>query len=256
VSSNKERPSFQRLYQLVVVLAWIVAFWFLLQELGGNPILGKFLRPDYWWLVEMGTAILVFFVMALVYCDPPHGGRRGISLLCQMGIMILPLVYLPTAAVSQLSPDAVKKRSFFLSQTFEQGGKGNFWSKPDSAAGDGADSGRVDEVPENPSFLRLVFKPEPYEGKHVTISGMAYVDDRLPPNSFLCYQLLMFCCAADAKAIGVVVEYDKSDTLKKGEWVKVQGSVGLTSVEGQRLTKITAENVAPTKAPKDPYLFP
>jgi len=238
-----------------VLLAWIVAFWFLLQHLGGSPILGKFLRPDYWWLVEVGTAILVFFVMAMVYNDPPHGGRRGIALLSQMGIMILPLLYLPTAAVSQLSPDAVKKRSFYLSQSHQPFSEASLQSLSESSA-DGKDSGRLDEVPTNPSLLRLVFKPEPYQGRRVTIVGKTYTDDKLPPNSFLCYQLLMFCCAADARAIGVVVEYDKSETVKNGDWVKVEGSVGFTSLEGQRLTKITAESVEPTEAPKDPYLFP
>ena len=82
---NREKPSFLRLYQLIVLMAWVVAFWFLLQHLAGRPIISKFLRPDYWWLVEVGTAILVFFVMALVYCDPAQGGRRCKLEECQNG---------------------------------------------------------------------------------------------------------------------------------------------------------------------------
>lgn len=253
---SKTRPSFTRLFQLVVLLAWIVAFWFLLQRLEGRPLLGKFLRPDYWWLVEMGTAVLVFFVMALVYGNPPHGGKRGIALICEVGIMILPLLYLPTAAVSQLSPEALKKRSFYLSHANGSANEASFQASQEPTPNDGKGDGPADAVPEEPSLLRLVIEPEPYQGKRVTVVGMAYKDDKLPPNSFLCYQLLMFCCAADAKAVGVVVEYDKPEAWNKGDWVKVEGLVGLTRLEGHRLTKITAASVERTETPKEPYLFP
>jgi putative membrane protein len=101
-----------------------------------------------------------------------------------------------------------------------------------------------------------VLEGEPYEGKKVTTTGMAYWDQQLPENSFFCYQLLMFCCAADAKPIGIVVEYDKPKTVEKGGWVKVEGTVGFTTFQGQRFTKITAETVSSTDTPKDPYLFP
>ena len=105
LDSDLNKISFYRVLQSIVVLAWIVFFWFLVQRIWGAPLLGKFLRPGYWWLVEMGTAILVFFLISIDCRDRGNRGRRGLSLLMQMGIMILPLLYLPTAAVS----DSVRK---------------------------------------------------------------------------------------------------------------------------------------------------
>ncbi len=243
MDSRPVKLSCSRLYQLFVLPAWIGAFWYLLQHIGGSPLLGKFLRPDYWWLVNVGTAILILFVISLVYCDPSNRGRRGVGLLLQMGIMILPLLYLPTAAVSHLSPDAASKRSFYMAQPGTRL-NGPFSVNPDL------------KPPENPSLFRLVVESEPYEGKKVTTMGMAYWDDQLPQNSFLCYRLAMYCCAADARPIGIVVKYDKPKAFKKGTWVKIEGIVGFTTLKGQRLTKLKAETVNPTAPPKDPYLLP
>jgi putative membrane protein len=243
VDSNMRKPSFSRLYQLAVLLAWIVAFWCLFQHMSGSPLLGKFLHPDYWWLVEVGTAILIVFVISLVYCDPHDRGRRGVGLVLQMGIMILPLLYLPMAFVAQIGPDAAKKRSFYMTQP------GAILAAPVS-------KGSSEKLPENPSLLRLALDAEFYEGKNVTTMGRAYWDSELPQDSFFCYRLLMFCCAADARPIGVLVEYDKQKTFEKGSWVKVQGTVGFTTFRGRRLTKIRAEKVSPTEPPKVPYLFP
>jgi putative membrane protein len=258
VDSNRDKPSFFRLFQLIVVLAWILAFWVLLQIEGG-PLLGKFLRPEYWWLVELGTAILVFFLMSLVYCTPHNRGRRGVGLVMQMGIMILPLLYLPTAVVSQLSPEAAKKRSFHVAQYSHIKTKASRHLVSGSATGGNeafpSASGDL-RLHENPSLLRLVFEPKPYEGRRVSTIGMVYRDDKSPENTFFCYQLSMFCCAADAKPIGVLVEYDKSDALKRGEWVKVEGIVGFTNIEDDHLPMIVAQKVEPMRPPKDQYLTP
>ncbi|MBI5252138.1 MAG: TIGR03943 family protein [Desulfomonile tiedjei] len=243
MDSNRNKASFARLLQLIVLVPWIAAFWVLLQRMGGKPLLGKFLRPDYWWLVEAGTAILVIFLISLVYCNPRGGGRRGVSLVVQMGIMILPLLYLPTSVVSQLSPEAVKKRSFHMAQ-----------SRPittDTASTSGLNA----DLSENPSLLRLVLEPAPYEGREISVTGMVYWDEQLPENMFFCYQLLMFCCAADAKPIGVLVQYDKSQTLAKSSWVKAEGTVGSANIMDKRVIRISATTVESIEPPKDPYLL-
>ncbi|MGO9119392.1 MAG: TIGR03943 family putative permease subunit [Desulfomonilaceae bacterium] len=258
MDSDRSKPSLFRLFQLIVVLAWILSFWFLMRIEGG-PLLGKFLRADYWWLVELGIAILVFFMVALVYCGPHDRGRRGVGLVMQMGIMILPLLYLPTAVVSQLSPEAAKKRSFYVAQ------KGHIRSQASrqflsSSATDGGEALSSPSLAiglrENPSLLRLAFEPKPYEGRRVTTTGMVYRDEKLPDNSFFCYQLSMFCCAADARPVGILIEYDKAKTLSRGEWVKVEGIVGFTNIEDGHVPKITAEKVESTKPPKNQYLIP
>ena len=257
MDGNRNKISFYRVLQSIVVLAWIAFFWFLFQRIWGSPLLGKFLRPDYWWLVGIGTAILVFFLISIDCRDPGNRGRRGVSLLVQMGIMILPLLYLPTAAVSQLSPEAIKKRSFYVAQAGQSNNDASRTGMSESITIEGKRE-REPKLPENPSLLRLVLDPEPYEGRRVTTMGIAYWDKelKLPENTFFCYQLAMYCCAADARPMGVLVKYDKSKALKKGDWVTVEGTVGFTTLEDQRVTKITAEKVSPTEPPENPYLLP
>ncbi len=255
MAGDREKASFFRLFQLIVVLAWILGLWFLCADVGEAPLLGKFLRPDYWWIVEMGVGILILFLISLVYCDPHNRGRRGLGLLLQMGIMIVPLLYLPAAVRSELSPDAAKKRSFSVGR-FERAvknaspGRTSRSSDPDRKA-----IGGDNRLPEDPSLIQLIMESSHYEGKQVTTLGKVCLDDRLPKGTFFCYRLLMICCAADASPVGVMVHYDKIDSVKNGDWVKVEGTVGLTTFQSHRAVKLVAEQVEPTSRPKDPYVW-
>jgi uncharacterized repeat protein (TIGR03943 family) len=170
--------------------------------------------------------------------------------------MIVPLLYIPTAATSQLSPNAVKKRLFnFGRQDYKMARSSVFnFQRPGPMESKPTDSDF--NRPKNPSLLRLAFAPEPYEGKQVTTLGRVYRDDKLPLNSFFCYQLVMYCCAADAGPLGVLVQYDKAKNLSSGQWVKVQGKVKITKKGDQRKTEILAEKVEPIDPPKDQYLYP
>jgi putative membrane protein len=116
-------------------------------------------------------------------------------------------------------------------------------------------------------MLDLASEPDKYVGKKVAAVGRVYRDDKMPENSFFCYRLLMFCCAADAVPVGVLIEYDKAKTLKKGAWVRVEGILKSTDIkdprlakvmdlDDDRLAKIVAEKVEPTTAPKQTFLYP
>lgn len=252
---NRERASFFRLFQLIVVLAWILAFWFLCASIGGAPVLGKFLRPDYWWIVEMGTAILVLFLISLVWCDPHNRGRRGIGLFLQMGIMIVPLLYLPTAVGSDLSHEAAKKRSVSMVGS-DLAGKNAASRRIPGSTETAPDSSRKNaDLSSNPSLIDLIREAARYEGKRVTVLGKVWLDNRLPDSTFFAYRLLMVCCAADASPVGVMVHYDNLEAVKNGDWVKVGGTVGLTTFQGHRAVKLSAETVEPAKTPKDPYVW-
>ncbi len=66
----------------------------------------------------------------------------------------------------------------------------------------------------------------------------------------------MYCCAADAAPLGVLVEYDANRDLTSGQWVKVEGKVKITREGDRRKTKIVAEKVESIDPPKDQYLYP
>jgi uncharacterized repeat protein (TIGR03943 family) len=204
----------------------------------------------------MGTAILVLFLISLAYCDPLHRGRRGIGLFFQIGIMLLPLWYLPTAVRSELSPEAVKKRSFSAIEPSLGAEKGSHHRSPESAVSENKAPDTDPNSPEDTPMVRLVLQAGSYDGKRVTTMGKVCLDDQFPEDSFFCYRLLMICCAADARPVGVLVEYDKTKTLKTGDWVKIEGTVGFATIKDHRVLKVAAERVEPAAPPKDQFVWP
>jgi len=110
---DMNRPSFARLAQIVVTVLWIIAFWIMLQRWDGPPLVAKFLIPSYWWLLGVGNVILVLFLIVLMYRGRALNPQKGIVLVVQLGLLVLPLIYLPVALSSELSPEGVRKRSFY-----------------------------------------------------------------------------------------------------------------------------------------------
>ena len=118
MDGNLNSSSMSRFMLLIVLIAGIAAFWILIQRIEGTPLISRLLRQEYWWLVAVGTGILLLFLLSLVYPDPHCAGPHGIRLTLQVGIMILPLLYVPTAVTSRLSPDALNKRLSLAQQNF------------------------------------------------------------------------------------------------------------------------------------------
>ncbi|MFH0959774.1 MAG: TIGR03943 family protein [Pseudomonadota bacterium] len=255
MDGNLKSSSMSRFMLLIVLIAWIAAFWILIQRIEGTPLISKLLRQDYWWLVDVGTGILLLFLLSLVYLDPHCAGPHGIRLTLQVGIMILPLLYVPTAVTSRLSPDALNKRLSLAQQNFRMAQPGVF-SVSGAGYSNSDPKNRDLSLPDDPSVLRLALWPEPYDGKLIKTLGMVYKNDNLPPNSFYCCQLVMYCCAADASPLGVLVEYDGVNDLTNGQWVKVEGKVKISRGGDRQKTEIVAEKVEPIEPPKDQYLYP
>ena len=110
-----ERKGFlgPRILQATVVIAWLVAFVWLGRDSGGDPLLGRFIRSNYWWLVYTAIGILIAFGASLTIRPPHHSGSNRSRCLLQTGILFLPLFYLPLAVTSELSTQAAEKRSLY-----------------------------------------------------------------------------------------------------------------------------------------------
>jgi len=259
MDSRHARPSLANLAQTMVVLAWVIVFWGLLLRLGGVPLAAKFLSPNYWWLIDMGIAVLGLFLLSLVYCDPPHTSRGGLSLLLHTGVMIVPLLYLPIAMGSQLSAEAsiIPVVSLVpLDGSSEEGVPDAVLDTADPKEKERRPTHDVGGTPPEPvSLLDLSLAGEAYLEKRIETLGIVYRDERLPRRTFLCYRLLMLCCAADARPVAVLVRYGKTSGLKTGDWVSVEGVVGQAKVKGRVVRQISADRVAIAQEPKVPYLF-
>ena len=245
--------------QATVVIAWMAAFGWLARGSGDDPLLGRFIRSDYWWLVYTGIGILMALAASLVARPPRQNGPGSLRSLLQVGILFLPLFYLPLAVTSELSTDAAEKRSLYTPRVAA--------SRPESPKPTTSEPTLKKQVESakpavasvkssEPTMLELLSDPEDFEGSNVTLLGIVHRDKRLPANAFYCYRLVMVCCAADATPAGVIVEWPESSKLKKGTWVKVNGKVTFTKFDGSDYPAISAANVEKTSPPKNQFLIP
>ncbi len=253
------RPSFSNLFRMCVTLVWILVFWVLSVRLGGVPLLAKFLHPSYWWMIDLGTGILVCFLISLAYCKPDPNPRRGFRLLMHIAVMLIPVLYLPLAVESRLSPDSARSRSVHLMRLVGTPNGAAGHATPDKPIQDVESTTPPPEtssVHETVSLLDLQLAGPARSGRRVITEGAVYVDEKLPPGTFFCYRLLMWCCAADARPIGAIIRYTGATGVKSGDWVSIEGTVASGVINGHRVLQIVAENVTIGEQPKTPYLFP
>jgi len=98
--------------------------------------------------------------------------------------------------------------------------------------------------------------PTPYLGQTAKVTGFVYHDPRLQANQFIVSRFVITCCAADASAIGMIVTWDQSSTLKESAWIEVKGPVQSAELGGQPIPLIQAVLVQPVQQPQEPYLYP
>ncbi len=98
--------------------------------------------------------------------------------------------------------------------------------------------------------------PHSLDGETVDVIGFVYHDPRLKADQFLVGRYAIACCIADATAIGITVDWQQSAALQDNHWVRVQGTISASELEGQPVPAIAADQVSPITQPDQPYLFP
>lgn len=94
---------------------------------------------------------------------------------------------------------------------------------------------------------------ERYEGKTVQFVAMVLKPKDFPKDFFVPGRMAMTCCAEDMAFLGFACEYDKADTLKEQQWVKVTAKVAkeyFATYQGEGPV-LHALSVEQAKAPKD-----
>jgi len=98
--------------------------------------------------------------------------------------------------------------------------------------------------------------PYQYDGDPADVTGFVYHDPRLEDGQFLVGRFTITCCVADAFAIGMVVHWPDAGRLPDNTWVRVQGLIEVTDIDGTRAPSIRALSVEPIPEPPQPYLYP
>ena len=95
-----------------------------------------------------------------------------------------------------------------------------------------------------------------YIGKTIQFTAMVLKPKEFPKGFFIPGRMAMTCCAEDMAFLGFACEYDKADTLREKQWVKVTAKVAkeyFADYEGEGPV-LKAISVEQTKAPKEPVI--
>ncbi len=100
--------------------------------------------------------------------------------------------------------------------------------------------------------------PTRANGMGVVTEGFIYKDKTMKPGQFALVRFYVFCCAADAQPVGVLVNTENADSFKENQWVQVKGKVQIPKEDkgnGNSFLIIAAEKIMPMAKPNDPYLY-
>jgi uncharacterized repeat protein (TIGR03943 family) len=98
---------------------------------------------------------------------------------------------------------------------------------------------------------------EDFEGKQVELIGqfVPLTVGNPKGNRFQAIRLFITCCAADAKPVGVTVQYDKPLSLTEMSWVKITGVPVFPMEGGHRTAILNATKVEECPAPSEPFVY-
>ena len=96
----------------------------------------------------------------------------------------------------------------------------------------------------------------PYIGQKASVIGFVYLDDSLPKGQFFVSRFILACCAADAYAVGMIVEPPAGVYIQQDEWINVKGPIDIVSFDGHNSPFIHAESITSVPQPDQPYLYP
>ncbi len=74
-------------------------------------------------------------------------------------------------------------------------------------------------------YVDIMDRPKRYEGKKVKYTGQLLMPPELGLESFVPGRMVMTCCAADMKFLGLICRYKGASAFANKDWVKIMGTV-------------------------------
>ena len=98
---------------------------------------------------------------------------------------------------------------------------------------------------------------EDFEGKKTEIIGqfVPLTVGNPKGDRFQVIRLFITCCAADAKPVGVTVQYDGPIKVPEMSWVKITGIPTFPMEGGRRTAVLKASKVEECPAPSEPFVY-
>ena len=96
-----------------------------------------------------------------------------------------------------------------------------------------------------------------FEGKEVELIGqyIPMTTDNPKGDRFQAIRMFITCCAADAKPVGVTVQYPKPLKVSEMGWVKITGKSTFPLEGGRRTAVLEATKIEECPAPSEPFVY-
>ena len=84
----------------------------------------------------------------------------------------------------------------------------------------------------NPMILEDIrVNPKKYIGRKLEIHGFMCKEGYLNKNQFIIGRMIMTCCAADSKVVGIIGEYDKAYDINENQNIIVRGTIAGSTIK-------------------------
>ena len=85
---------------------------------------------------------------------------------------------------------------------------------------------------DNPMVLEDIREnPKKYIGRNLEVHGFVCKESYLNKNQFIVGRIVITCCAADSKIVGIIGEYNKSNDLHENEKIIARGTIGSSTIK-------------------------
>jgi len=206
-----------------------------------------FLHPRFRPFLAGSAAILCgFAVGALSDFRSGKARERWYAAILKSLVLITPVLFMGAVAGQSMGVQALANRAVALdTDTF------GIYSQ-DEAAGAG-----IDDTQQKRSLLQIARTMRQLDGRPVETEGMVYSDGNMPARFLLLFRFGIYCCAADAIPVWVLVDKGQAPAMENEQWVRVAGILRVTPINGRELPVIIADDITPMPSPPPgaQYLF-
>ncbi|MGQ0603389.1 MAG: TIGR03943 family putative permease subunit, partial [Anaerolineales bacterium] len=98
--------------------------------------------------------------------------------------------------------------------------------------------------------------PATFTSQPADVIGFVFHDEQFGPTQVMVGRFTVTCCAADASAVAMLVEWPDAATLPDNAWVRVRGPVTVATLNGKPIPLITAAAIETVAQPEHPYMYP
>ena len=223
----------KRLWSLVLLLV-LVFYGFMLS----TKTLEKFLHPRFKWISVIAfVIILLFFVVEIQ--KPQKMRLYSFSVVLILGLAS----YLIFSGFDTIQ---LNKKVMTANNGIHIPGSA---IKP-------YDEPRNQEEREAEAFTNLLYllqqDGKSHIGESAEIVGMVFKQEGLSQNQFVITRPMMTCCVADTILQGFVCEYNNSQELTHGQWVKIKAEI---SDENQNNALLKIKELNSVNPPEVPYIY-